>query len=81
MKVLHILDELSHSGAEVMLQLAYKKFEGSGIDSHILSTGNDIGGYATFLGDTGYKIHHVPFRKSMGFFRDICRLLRAENSP
>jgi glycosyltransferase involved in cell wall biosynthesis len=75
MKVLHILDELSHSGAEVMLQLAYKRFETSGIDSHILSTGNHVGSYAALLAHTGYKIHHVPFRKSIGFFRDICRLL------
>src|SRR5688572_16916515 len=81
LKVLHILDELSHSGAEVMLQLAYQKFANSGIDSHMLSTGDDIGRYASILRNTGYKIHHIPFRKTIGFFRDIHSFLNREKFP
>jgi glycosyltransferase involved in cell wall biosynthesis len=77
-KVLHILDELSHSGAEVMLQLAYRRFEATGIDSHILSTGDYIGAFAAIVGQTGYKVHHIPFRKRIGFFKDIYRLLKTE---
>jgi glycosyltransferase involved in cell wall biosynthesis len=76
MKVLHILLELRHSGAEIMLQQAYKRFEKSGIDSHILSIGDNVGAYATLLKHTGYTIHHIPFRKSLGFFLDIYRLLK-----
>jgi glycosyltransferase involved in cell wall biosynthesis len=75
-RVLHVLDELKHSGAEVMLQLAYNNFAKSGIESHILSTGNTVGAYSAILGNTGYKIHHIPFRKSIGFFKDIHRLFR-----
>jgi hypothetical protein len=32
MKVLHILNELKHSGAEVMLQQAYERFSQHGIE-------------------------------------------------
>ena len=64
MKVLHILNELKHSGAEVMLRLAYDRFKGSGIDSHILSPSNEGGDYAAILKQTGYKIHHIAFRRS-----------------
>jgi glycosyltransferase involved in cell wall biosynthesis len=78
MKVLHVLNELKHSGAEVMLQLAYKKFERSGIDSHILSTGDQIGEYAVTLQQTGYKVHHIPFLRSPGFFADLRTLLKKE---
>ncbi len=34
MKVLHILNELKHSGAEVMLQQAFERFSQRGIESH-----------------------------------------------
>jgi glycosyltransferase involved in cell wall biosynthesis len=78
MKVLHILDELKHSGAEVMLQLAFEKFSSNGIESHILSTGRNIGDYAVVLQQTGYRIHHIPFRKSPIFFMNLRYLLKAE---
>ena len=81
MKVLHILNELKHSGAEVRLQLAYERFQKSGIESHILSTGNQVGDYAAVLRDTGYRIHHIPFRKRIGFLGfliDIGKLLQNE---
>ena len=64
MKVLHILDELSHSGAEVLLQLAYKRFERNGIDSHILSTGNHVGAYAAFLAIPDTKFIMYLFGKA-----------------
>jgi len=78
MKVLHILNELQHSGAEVMLQLAFEKFRVNGVESHILSTGNEIGDYAVILQQTGYKIHHIPFRKRPGFFADVRTFLKKE---
>jgi glycosyltransferase involved in cell wall biosynthesis len=78
MKVLHILDELKHSGAEVMLQSAYKCMRRNGLEFSILSTGNEVGDFAVALERTGYKIHHIPFRKNPGFFIDIWTLLRRE---
>jgi glycosyltransferase involved in cell wall biosynthesis len=78
MKVLHILNELKHSGAEVMLQLAYGNFKRRGIDSHILSTGDEVGEYAVVLQNSGYRIHHIPFRKRPGFFVDVRNLIKKE---
>ena len=78
MKVLHILNELKHSGAEVMLQVAYGNFKTKGIDSHILSTGTEVGDYAAILQKTGYRIHHIPFRKSVAFFVALGKLLNTE---
>lgn len=75
MKVLHILNELKHSGAEVMLQLAHQRFKDSSIESHILSTGDGVGDYADVLAETGYKIHHIPVRRSRRFFSDVGKLL------
>jgi len=78
MKVLQILNELKHSGAEVRLQLAYDRFQKSGIESHILSTGNQVGDYTAVLRDAGYRIHHIPYRKGVGFLIDLSKLLRNE---
>lgn len=58
MKVLHVLNELLPSGAEVMLHSAYpywdKKYE-----MHILSTTPSIGVYAAELNNVGYSVHHI----------------------
>jgi glycosyltransferase involved in cell wall biosynthesis len=78
MKVLHILAELKHSGAEVMLQQAFERFSEHGIESHILSTGKDVGNYASVLQQTGYKIHHIPFDKHPAFFIAVKKLLDRE---
>jgi len=77
-KVLHILNELRHSGAEVMLESAYLYFKRRGIDSHILSTGDQIGDYAAVLRNSGYKIHHIPFQKRLGFFVGVRKFLKRE---
>jgi len=78
MRVLHILNELKHSGAEVRLRLAHQRFKDGGIESHILSTGDRVGDYAAVLRDTGYRIHHVPFRKGIGFLIDLSQLFKKE---
>lgn len=68
MKVLHILGELKFSGAEVMLKSARGEFQDNDIFTYILSTGEkEIGNYAEELRNSGYKIHHIPFKRSFGF--------------
>lgn len=78
MKVLHILNELKHSGAEAMLNAAYGRFAGRGIEAHVLSSGERIGDYGEVLARSGYMVHHVPFRRNPLFFREIYALLRRE---
>jgi glycosyltransferase involved in cell wall biosynthesis len=77
-KVLHILNELQHSGAEVMLHSAQQTFRRREIESHILSTGARLGKYASILGSSGYKIHHIPFRKTPRFLIQLWALMARE---
>jgi glycosyltransferase involved in cell wall biosynthesis len=79
MKVLHILNELKHSGAEVMLASAGEQFRKAGIELHVLSTGAERGAYATLLARHGYTVHWLPFRKHPSFLIKLSHLLRREN--
>ena len=79
LRVLHILGELKPSGAECMLKVAVKKFESLGIDNEILSTGAErIGSYAPMMQAVGYKVHYVPFSKSLKFFFRVYKLMQAQ---
>jgi len=76
MKVLHILNELSPSGAEVMLYSAGPLLKDYSITGEILSTGQQKGRYAEHLASAGYTIHHIPFSKSPFFFLALYSLLK-----
>jgi len=76
MKVLHILNELKPSGGETMLKSAAPQW--CSVDEHvILSTGDRVGSYSTVLHQSGYEILHLPFRKSLSFFKGFAALLKA----
>ncbi|HBN08158.1 MAG TPA: hypothetical protein DD435_05775 [Cyanobacteria bacterium UBA8530] len=77
-KVLHVLNELNPSGAEVMLHCAAKTWQSRGIDGDILSMGKQKGSFASVLERSGYHIHHVPFEKSIGTLLAFYRLLRKQ---
>ena len=79
MKVLHILAELKPSGAEVMLKSAINEFAKNNIHSDILSTGENIGIYATCLSGVGYNIHHLPFRRNLLFFLKLYIFINKHN--
>lgn len=77
LRVLHVLGELRPSGAESMLRIAAPYFASEGIAGEILSTGErGVGSYAEELSAAGYKIHHVPFAKRLGFFLSLRALVR-----
>lgn len=75
-KVLHILGELKFSGAEIMLEIAAPIFNEKGLESHIVSTGENVGEFADYLLKAGYIIHHVPFSKSFKFYKDLYQLIK-----
>lgn len=77
MKVLHVLNELKPSGAESMLLSAAPRWLAASTQ-HILSTGAVAGSFAGPLQDAGYCVIHLPFGKSLGFFRQFGALLRRE---
>jgi glycosyltransferase involved in cell wall biosynthesis len=74
--VLHILGELRASGAERMLVLAADAFRALGVTGEVVSTGTRVGAYADALASAGYAVHHVPFRKTPGFFLELWRFAR-----
>jgi glycosyltransferase involved in cell wall biosynthesis len=78
MRVLHLLNELKPSGAEVMLRVAADHWRRAGVASHVLSTGPRPGPYAPVLAERGYRVHHIPFRKSPAFFLELRALLGRE---
>ncbi len=78
MKVLHILNELKPSGAETML-LSAAPFWIRESEQHILTTGETEGEFAAPLRDAGYRIHHLPFEKSLGFFKKMGQLMNEGN--
>lgn len=77
MKVLHLLNELHYSGAEVMLCDSHEFFEKNGIQTTVLSTGEEEGPYAETLKRCGYKIKHIPFQKSFYYFWRLYRFLKS----
>lgn len=78
MKVLHILNQLNPSGAEVMLRAAAANWVSMGLDLHVLSTGSEVGPYAESLASSGYRVHHIPFSKTFSFFKAVADLIRRE---
>lgn len=77
LRVLHVLGELKPSGAETMFCIAAPLFAAEGIQAEIVATGAELGIYAPQLAQAGYKLHHLPFSKSPGFFIRLYRLMRA----
>ncbi len=75
--VVHILSELLPSGMEAMLACAARDEWMSEWDHRIIATGRTTGEYAAVLADHGYRIEHVPFRKSPIFFFELWRTIRA----
>lgn len=72
-RVLHILAELKHSGAEVMYHAAANLWKSEGINCELLSIGQNLGAMAPVLEADGYPIHHFPFSRSP---IHLCRVFR-----
>ena len=75
-RVLHVLAEISRSGAESMLLASASVFRASGYESDVLSTGAGHGPMAAAFGADGFGVHHVPFSKTPDFFLRVYRLMR-----
>ena len=74
-RVLHVLAELHPSGAESMLLSARPVFLEQGVEGEILSTGTKVGPFAAQLAAAGYRVHHLPFAKTPGFFLRVYELV------
>jgi glycosyltransferase involved in cell wall biosynthesis len=76
MRVLHILNELKPSGTELMYVAAAGLWQAHGLQSEVLSTGAERGALAPRMAEVGFRIHHMPFRRSPRFVADVYRFLR-----
>lgn len=62
-----------------MLKNAAPVFLNRGLELYALSTGENDGNYADILNASGYVLHHIPFRKSIKYFRELYHFLKKEN--
>lgn len=76
MRVLHVLDELRPSGAEVCLRVAAPLWAQHGVECEILSLGGKLGPYAPVLEAAGYPVHHLPQDPYRAFLPAYLRLVR-----
>ncbi len=74
-RVLHLLHELTLSGAERMLASAAVELAAAG--SAIVATSPQVGRFAGDLAAAGYRIVHRPFTRSLRHFIDVAKLIRA----
>jgi glycosyltransferase involved in cell wall biosynthesis len=65
MKVLHILNDLRPSGAEMMLKLAAQMWQSDGWDLHIVSLSGTKGSFSHTLETSGWKIQYVYHQKRL----------------
>lgn len=77
MKVLHVLNELKPSGAEIMLRSAAPLWSGYGVCCDILSTGPTPGPFAPALVEAGYGVHHLRNSRTPIFLRQFATLVRS----
>ena len=61
MKVIHILNELKFSGAEIMYVDAAKSFQEKGCELYVLATSDKEGEYAPYFAKAGYKVLHKRY--------------------
>lgn len=73
--VLHVLNELRFSGAEVMLKTAAPYWKQAGIRGDILAKGEEEGAYSKLLQKAGYEIIHEPYKGYKTFLSQYRTLL------
>jgi glycosyltransferase involved in cell wall biosynthesis len=79
MKVLHILNELRFSGAEVMLKTAAPFWQERGIQGDILAKREEVGLFKSKLEDAGYEVIHQPYRDFLSFAPRYYQLLTSRS--
>jgi glycosyltransferase involved in cell wall biosynthesis len=80
LRILHVLNELRHSGAETSLALMAPFAAAAGVRAEILAVveGQEIGDYAPRLQSAGYQLHRLQFTRDAGFPVRALAFFRAE---
>ena len=73
MRVLHILNELKYSGAEIMYVDAAPEFHKLGCELFVVNTMENLGEYSYAFEEAGYKVFHIPCMFKKG---DIVKMVK-----
>jgi len=76
MRVLHVLNSVEHSGAEVMIRQAAPDLLGLGVETVVLATGASPGTYEPQMRAAGVPILALPFSKSFVFALGLWHVIR-----
>lgn len=83
MKILHILNELKFSGAEIMYVDAAPVFQKLGCKLSVVNTTSDLGEYAPYFAKAGYKVFHWPYPSSIiqkwKYYKRVISFLKQEH--
>lgn len=71
MKVIHILNELKFSGAEIMYVDAASIFQAKGCELTVMATANRLGEFAPYFEKAGYQLEHYPMPPLKNYFKRI----------
>lgn len=74
-RVLHVLNELKFSGAEIMLKTALPFWKEQDIHGEILAKGGKEGPYRSVLEESGYNVFHIPHQGTFSFLQKYRRFL------
>ena len=84
MKIIHFLNELKFSGAEIMYVDAateFKKLGGGTLAA--VNTAEALGEYAPYFEQAGYKVYHLPYPKSIiqrwKYYNKVVSILKREH--
>jgi glycosyltransferase involved in cell wall biosynthesis len=67
MKVLHVFNEIKFSGAELMYVKAASFFQKNGIEMYAISTGQNLGDFATEFTNNNIKVFYRPIKSEIRF--------------
>lgn len=80
MKVVHILNELKFSGAEIMYVDAAEKFKNLGCELYVINSNAILGEYAPYFEKAGYQVVHMPYPKSLKgrfkFYKNLIKFIK-----
>ena len=79
LKVVHVLNELLPSGAEVMLEVAAPHWAKHNINCSILATGSSSGIFTSRLETAGYAIEHLPLSNGVSSVMKLRRWLKGRS--
>ena len=71
MKVIHILNELKYSGAEIMYVAAADIFKDNSCELSVVGTADNLGEFSIQFEEAGYDVYHMPLPKKLYFFKRL----------